>query len=177
MEKGDFEVGVALKKFRTTGGGRKSRTLEVREALFQWFIDVRTSLKARLPKSLFLLKAKKFYEDWLQQHPDTAEEEKLQFSNQSHTAMPRHFLSNNSFRDTMHKKSSFSLRISSVNVTKSAVSLWIWSHLLKKSLNENFSFCAVATPVVYYYVQSTDLCPRLKTFKVGLSRSRTFLPN
>ena len=82
MEKGDFKDGVALKKFRTTGGGQKSRSPEVREALFQWFIDVRTSLKAWLPKSLFLLKAKKFYKDWLQQHPDTPEEEKLQFSNQ-----------------------------------------------------------------------------------------------
>ena len=82
LEKGDFEDGVALKKFRTTGGGRKSQAPEVREALFQWFIDVRTSLKARLPKSLFLLKAKKFYDDWLQQHLDTPEEQKLQFSNQ-----------------------------------------------------------------------------------------------
>ena len=43
------------------------------KALFQWFIDARTSLKPRLPKSLFLLKFKKFYE-----HPDTPEEEKLQ---------------------------------------------------------------------------------------------------
>ena len=45
--------------------------------MFQWFIDARTSLKPRLPKSLFLLKVKKFYE-----HPDTPEEEKLQSSNQ-----------------------------------------------------------------------------------------------
>ena len=82
MQKRIFEDGVALKKFRTTGGGQKSGAPEVTEALFQWFIDVRTSLKAQLPKSLFLLKAKKFYEDWLQQHLDTPEEEKLQFSNQ-----------------------------------------------------------------------------------------------
>ena len=40
-----------------------------------------------------------------------------------------------------HKRWSFPLRISSVNVTKSA--LRIWSHLLKKSLMENFIFCAV----------------------------------
>jgi len=39
-------------------------------------------LKARLPKSLFVLKAKEYYKDWLQQHPGTPEEEKLQFSNQ-----------------------------------------------------------------------------------------------
>ena len=43
---GDFEGGVAKKMFRSVGGGSKIRTLEVREALFQWFVDVRTSLKA-----------------------------------------------------------------------------------------------------------------------------------
>ena len=43
---------------------------------------MRTSLKARLPKTLFKLKAKAFYEDWLQQNPSTPDEEKLQFSNQ-----------------------------------------------------------------------------------------------
>ena len=53
LEKGDSEDGIASKKFRTTGGDRKSRAPEVRKALFQWFINVRTSLKARLPKSLF----------------------------------------------------------------------------------------------------------------------------
>ena len=35
LKKGDFEDGLALKKFRTTGGGRKSRAPEVREVLFQ----------------------------------------------------------------------------------------------------------------------------------------------
>ena len=40
---------------------------------------------------------------------------------------------------SLHKKWSFPLRISLVNVTKS----WIWSHLLKKSLMENSIFCAV----------------------------------
>ena len=39
----------------------------------------------------------------------------------------------------LHKKGSFPLGISSVSVTKSAV-----SHLLKKSLMENFIFCAVS---------------------------------
>ena len=46
---------VSLKNFRSVGGGRKGHDLEVREALFQWFVDVRTSLKARLPKNLFPL--------------------------------------------------------------------------------------------------------------------------
>ena len=46
-------------------------------------------------------------------------------------------------RQTPHKKWNFPLKTSSVNVTKSAVScgLRIWSHLLKKSLIENFIFC------------------------------------
>ena len=43
-------------------------------------------------------------------------------------------------RLTLHKKRNFLLRISSVNVTKSAAKLWIWSHLLNKSLIENFIF-------------------------------------
>ena len=48
----------------------------------------------------------------------------------------------NSLGITLHEKWSFQLRISSVNMTKSA-KLRIWSHLLKKSLIEKFIFCAV----------------------------------
>ena len=69
LERGDFEEGAPKKKFRSAGGGRKAPAVEVREALFQWFVDVRTSLKARLPRSLFLLQAKKLYDEWLLQHP------------------------------------------------------------------------------------------------------------
>ena len=43
---------------------------------------------------------------------------------------------------SLHNRWSFSLRISSVNE--------IWSHLLKKSLMENFIFCAVFRLVVSY---------------------------
>ena len=82
LENGDFEDGVSRKTFRSLGDGQKARAVEVRDELFQWFIDVRTSLNARLPKALFPLQANKIYEDWLQQHPDTPEEEQLQFSNQ-----------------------------------------------------------------------------------------------
>ena len=63
----------------TGGGGRKARALEVREMLFQWFVDVRTSYKARLPQALL---PKKFYAAWLHQHSHTPEEEQLKFSNQ-----------------------------------------------------------------------------------------------
>ena len=44
--------------------------------------------------------------------------------------------------NTLHKKWSFALKISSVNVTKSAGNGG-FSHLLKKSLMENFIFCTV----------------------------------
>ena len=43
----------AKSKFRQSGGGRKVVAPTVREALYDWFIDVRGSLKARLPRSLF----------------------------------------------------------------------------------------------------------------------------
>ena len=56
-ENGDFEDGVALKKFWTTGGGRKSRALELREALFQWFIDARISFSVESQKVLRRLAA------------------------------------------------------------------------------------------------------------------------
>ena len=35
--------------------------------------------------------------------------------------------------------------------------LWIWSHLLKKSLMENFIFCAVYTPVNYVFLLKSRL--------------------
>ena len=46
------------KKFRGSGGGRKAKSPEVREALFTWFVDVREALRGRLPKRVFKLKAK-----------------------------------------------------------------------------------------------------------------------
>ena len=56
----------------------------------------------------------------------------------------RFFFPHGTWKDdsALHKKWSFPLRISSVNVIKSR-KLRIWSHLLKKPLLENFIFCAV----------------------------------
>ena len=45
---------------------------------------------------------------------------------------------------TLHKKWSFPLRISTVNVTNPQFPADIWSHLLKKFLKENLIFCAVS---------------------------------
>ena len=68
------------KKSRGAGAGRKVNAPEVRVALFHWFVDVRESLKGRLPRRLFKLKAQQLYADWLVQNP-VPENEKLKFSN------------------------------------------------------------------------------------------------
>ena len=57
---------VLLKKCCSVGDGRKACALEFREALSQWFVDLRTSLEAVLWNTLFLLQAKTFYADSLQ---------------------------------------------------------------------------------------------------------------
>lgn len=51
---------MSVKKIRTFGGSRKCKAVEVWKNLFQWFMDLRTSLKPRLPKSLFRLPANNF---------------------------------------------------------------------------------------------------------------------
>ena len=53
------------------------------------------------------------------------------------------------------KAFSVSLRILSVNVSKSTVSwkLRIWSYLLKKSLNQNFIFCIVLSIKVLFFIK------------------------
>ena len=66
-----------------------------------------------------------------------------------------------SFEESLHKKWSFPLRISSVNVTK--------SHLLKKSLMENFIFCVVNDTKLFRF--------NLNVLKQLLERKRTYLEN
>ena len=68
------------KQFRAAGGDRKTKVPQTHVTLFEWFVDVQTSLSARLPRSL-LLKAPELYEDWLKQHPNTPDTEKLCFQN------------------------------------------------------------------------------------------------
>ena len=68
-------------KKRALGGGRKSKAMEVRQALFTWFVDVRESLKDRLPRTMFKLKANELYDEWLRENP-TPESERLKFGNQ-----------------------------------------------------------------------------------------------
>ena len=56
------------KKAKASGAGRKPKAPEIREALFSWFIDVRETLKRRLSRRLFKLKAQQLYTDWLAQN-------------------------------------------------------------------------------------------------------------
>ena len=67
------------KRKRATGAGRKAKTPQVRQALFSWFVDVRETLKGRLPRRLFKLKANQLYEEWLEQN-SVPENGKVKFS-------------------------------------------------------------------------------------------------
>ena len=69
------------KKVRAQGAGRKRKAPEVRISLFNWFIDVRETLKGRLPRRIFKMKANQSYEEWLTENP-VPENDRLKFSNQ-----------------------------------------------------------------------------------------------
>ena len=66
----DIKEPPTKSKFHNPGGGRKLTAPEVRETLYEWFIDIRGSLKARLSRSLFKAQAKFFYDNWWSQQPD-----------------------------------------------------------------------------------------------------------
>ena len=74
-ERDGLENEKSKKKFRKPGGGRKTRVTNVRDSLFEWFVDVRTSLKARLLRKMFLLKCKELYTAWLGQQSDVVQAE------------------------------------------------------------------------------------------------------
>ena len=68
-------------KYRQTGG-RKLTIPYVSQVLFEWFVDIRGTLKARLPRKMFTTQCKFFYEQWLaQQLDEVPEDEKITFSN------------------------------------------------------------------------------------------------
>ena len=68
------------KKVRATGAERKTKAQKVRQALFVWFVDVRETLKGRLPRCLFKLKVNQLDDEWLEQN-SVPENERLTFSN------------------------------------------------------------------------------------------------
>ena len=68
------------KRSRESGGGRKPKEPEVRDAVFEWFLDVRGALKGRLPLMIFLRKCRGFYQNWLeQQAEDIPKNDRLKF--------------------------------------------------------------------------------------------------
>ena len=68
--------------YRQTGGGRKLTIPDVRQVLFEWFVDTRGTLNPRLPRKMFTMQCKFFNEQWLAQQPDEVpEDEKITFSN------------------------------------------------------------------------------------------------
>ena len=67
--------------FRESGGGRSSKALEVREAMFEWFINVKRVLKGRLAIKIFRSKCEHAYSDRLKQQLELiSEEEHLKLS-------------------------------------------------------------------------------------------------
>ena len=67
--------------FRESGGGRSSKALEVREAMFEWFINVKRVLKGRLTIKIFRSKCEHAYSDRLKQQLEPiSEEEQLKLS-------------------------------------------------------------------------------------------------
>ena len=79
-----FEIrGNAIRnKFCVVGAGAPRKFSSVRIKLFDFFLDIRFSLKARLPKKIFLGKAESLYRNCCEwKREDGVEPEKLNFSN------------------------------------------------------------------------------------------------
>ena len=69
------------KKKRAFGGGRKVKAPEVREGLFAWFVDVRSSFRGRIPKSTFKMKAHQLNDAYCNAN-DIPSDAQLKFGNQ-----------------------------------------------------------------------------------------------
>ena len=79
--KADRDPKPTKTKFRQPGGGRTVKVQEVRYELYSWFVDIRFSLKARLPVNVFRDQAKFLYQEWFsQQTEQIAKENQLKFS-------------------------------------------------------------------------------------------------
>ena len=91
------------KKMRASAGGRKKNALEVREALFSDFVDVRENMKGRFPKRLLRLKAKQLYSEWLRENSladqmplhrnESSEQRTLHFKGKDIFVKEKHMLS------------------------------------------------------------------------------------
>ena len=80
-DENEVTIPATKSKYRQPGGGRKAVAPTVREALYDWFIDIRGTLKGRLCRSMFKAQAKFFYDQWCDQQPPETKQPILVFSN------------------------------------------------------------------------------------------------
>ena len=81
-EQFDIEGNDVSNKSRVAGAGAPKKAIELRNELFQYFIDIRSSLKARLPKNIFQAKARSVYTEYCKlQREQGQKPPKLTFSN------------------------------------------------------------------------------------------------
>ena len=68
-------------RYRASGAGPKQKAPNVRDALFEWFIDIRGALKGRISIPMFLKEAKRLYAEWLADQDEwIPKENQLKFS-------------------------------------------------------------------------------------------------
>ena len=60
----DIERNDLSNKFRVAGAGTPKKAIDLRNDLFQYYIDIRSSLKAKLPKNILLAKARSLYTEY-----------------------------------------------------------------------------------------------------------------
>ena len=73
---GEIHVNPFKLKYREAGGGMKITIPDVRQALSEWFVDIRGTLKIRLPRKMFKTQCKLFYDQWLTQQDEVIPGEK-----------------------------------------------------------------------------------------------------
>ena len=78
LQRGEFalEENCGKNKYRLMGAGPKKQALEVRYALFDYFVDIRSSLKGCLPQLILLSKAKQLHEEYCELKRHAGEEPK-----------------------------------------------------------------------------------------------------
>ena len=76
---------------------------------------------------------------------------------------------------SLHKKFKFSIKDFFSKCDQIRYFLWIWSHLLKKSLMENFIFCAVRPyTIICQSMQITVWRLPFELVKISIWLSKTF---
>ena len=77
-----MELTCSKSKYRKEGDDRKVTIPNICEALLEWFVDVRGTLKARLPRKTFKAQYKILYDQWLAQQPsEIPDDKKIVFFN------------------------------------------------------------------------------------------------